>query len=112
VADAGRGATVRQRREVLRLKFVDSVSTREITRIGAAVPTVRAMPKRIKGDSLNWPPPEEVGVRIFHITSNATLSCMAKMSVSCFVKLRNQHFYTTLRVGLMFPPDNSVRMTF
>src|SRR5215831_8112387 len=52
--------TMRQVREVLRLKFVGGVPTREIARrIGVAASTVRATLKRFEAAGLSWPLPEE-----------------------------------------------------
>ena len=46
-------------REVLRLKFVGGVPTREIARrIGVAASTVRATIKRFQAASLDWPLPD------------------------------------------------------
>jgi transposase-like protein len=48
-------------REVLRLKFVGGVPTREIARrIGVAASTVRATLKRFQAAGLSWPLPAEV----------------------------------------------------
>src|ERR1700681_2876858 len=53
--------TMRQVREVLRLRFVGGVSTREIARrIGVAASTVRATVKRFQAAGLSWPLPEEL----------------------------------------------------
>jgi transposase len=53
--------TMREVREVLRLKFVGGVPTREIARrIGVAASTVRAMLRRFDAAGLNWPLPEEM----------------------------------------------------
>ena len=53
--------TMRQVREVLRLKFVGGVSTREIARrIGVAASTVRVTMKRFQAAGLSWPLPEEM----------------------------------------------------
>ncbi len=53
--------TMRQVREVLRLKFVGGVPTREIARrIGVAASTVRATLERFRAAGLNWPLPEEM----------------------------------------------------
>ena len=53
--------TMRQVREVLRLKFVGGVPIREIARrIGVAASTVRATIKRFQGAGLSWPLPEEM----------------------------------------------------
>jgi hypothetical protein len=50
---------MRQVREVLRLKFVGGVPTREIARrIGVAASTVRA--RQSDGSSLSWPLPEKL----------------------------------------------------
>jgi transposase len=52
---------MRQVREVLRLKFVGGVSTREIARrIGVAASTVRGTLKRFAAAGLSWPLPEEM----------------------------------------------------
>ena len=51
--------TMRQVREVLRLKFVGGVPTREIARrIGLAPSTVRTTIKRFEAASLSWPLPD------------------------------------------------------
>ena len=51
--------TMREVREVLRLKFVGGVPTREIARrIGVAASTVRATLKRFEATGLSWPLPE------------------------------------------------------
>src|SRR6476659_1400000 len=53
--------TMRQVREVLRLKFVGGVSTREIARrIGVAPSTVRETINRFQVAGLIWPLPEDV----------------------------------------------------
>ena len=53
--------TMRHVREVLRLKFVGGVPTREIARrLGVAASTVRATLKRFAAAGLNWPLPEEL----------------------------------------------------
>jgi transposase len=53
--------TMRQVREVLRLKFVGGVPTREIARrVGVAASTVRTTIKRFQGAGLTWPLPEEM----------------------------------------------------
>jgi transposase len=53
--------TMRQVREVLRLKFVGGVTTREIARrVGVAASTVRATIERFQAAGLNWPLPEEM----------------------------------------------------
>jgi transposase len=53
--------TMRQVREVLRLKFVGGVSTREIARrMGMAPSTVRETLKRFRAAGLDWPPPDEM----------------------------------------------------
>src|SRR6516162_130932 len=53
--------TMRQVREVLRLKFVGGVPIREIARrIGVAASTVRVTLKRFQTTSLSWPLPEEL----------------------------------------------------
>jgi transposase len=52
---------MRQVREVLRLKFVGGLSTREIARrIGVAASTVRETLKRFAAAGLSWPLPEEM----------------------------------------------------
>jgi transposase-like protein len=52
---------MRQVREVLRLRIVGGVSTREIARrIGVAASTVRATVKRFQAAGLSWPLPEEL----------------------------------------------------
>ena len=52
---------MRQVREVLRLKFVGGVPTREIARrLGVAPSTVRAMLKRFTAASLIWPLPDDM----------------------------------------------------
>ena len=52
---------MRQVREVLRLKFVGGVSTREIARrIGVAPSTVRETLKRLRAAGLDWPLPDEM----------------------------------------------------
>jgi hypothetical protein len=52
---------MRQVREVLRLKFVGGVPTREIARrIGVAASTVRTTIRRFQAAGLSWPPPEEL----------------------------------------------------
>jgi transposase len=52
---------MRHVREVLRLKFVGGVPTREIARrIGVAASTVRATLKRFEAAGLSWPLPEEM----------------------------------------------------
>jgi transposase len=52
---------MREVREVLRLKFVGGVPTREIARrLGVAASTVRATLKRFAGADLSWPLPEEM----------------------------------------------------
>ena len=49
-------ATMRQVREVLRLKFVGGVPTGEIARrVGVAASTVRATLKRFQAAGLSWP---------------------------------------------------------
>ena len=59
--DASREKAMRHVREVLRLKFVGGVPTREIARrIGVAASTVRATIKRFQAAGLSWPPPEEL----------------------------------------------------
>ena len=53
--------TMRQVREVLRLKFVGGVPIREIARrIGVAASTVRTTIKRFHTAGLSWPLPEEM----------------------------------------------------
>jgi DNA-directed RNA polymerase specialized sigma24 family protein len=53
---AAERTTMRQVREVLRLKFVGGVPTREIApRIGVAASTVRATLERFRAAGLNWP---------------------------------------------------------
>src|SRR5438094_704231 len=53
--------TMRQVREVLRLKFVGGVPIREIARrIGVAAATVRVTLKRFQTAELSWPLPEEL----------------------------------------------------
>ena len=53
--------TMRQVREVLRLKFVGGVPIREIARrIGVAASTVRATINRFQAAGLSWPLPEEL----------------------------------------------------
>src|ERR1700741_3428758 len=53
--------TMRHVREVLRLKFVGGVPTREIARrMGVAASTVRATVKRFQAAGLSWPLPEEL----------------------------------------------------
>ena len=52
---------MRRVREVLRLKFVGGVPTREIARrIGVAASTVRATISRFQAAGLSWPLPEEL----------------------------------------------------
>jgi transposase len=52
---------MRQVREVLRLKFVGGVPTREIARrIGVAASTVRTTIRRFQAAGLSWPLPEEL----------------------------------------------------
>src|SRR5215468_5183659 len=52
---------MRHVREVLRLKFVGSVPTREIARrIGVAASTVRATLERFRASGLSWPLPDEM----------------------------------------------------
>src|SRR5512147_1572008 len=54
-------ATMRHVREVLRLKFVGGVPTREIARrIGVAASTVRATIKRFQAAGLSWPVAEDM----------------------------------------------------
>ena len=51
--------SMRQVREVVRLKFVGGVSTREIARrIGVAPSTVRETIRRFQAAGLSWPLPE------------------------------------------------------
>src|SRR5439155_8290639 len=53
--------TMRQVREVLRLKLVGGVPTREIARrIGVAPSTVRTTIRRFQAAELSWPPPDEM----------------------------------------------------
>jgi transposase len=53
--------TMRQVREVLRLKFVGGVPTREIARrIGVAPSTVRTTIRRFQAAGLSWPLPDEM----------------------------------------------------
>jgi transposase-like protein len=53
--------TMRQVREVLRLKFVGGVPTREIARrIGVAASTVRTTISRFQAAGLSWPLPDEL----------------------------------------------------
>jgi transposase-like protein len=53
--------TMRQVREVLRLKFVGGVPTREIARrIGVAPSTVHTTIRRLQAAGLSWPLPEEL----------------------------------------------------
>jgi len=53
--------TMRHVREVLRLKFVGGVPTREIARrIGVAASTVRTTLERFHASGLSWPLPEEM----------------------------------------------------
>jgi len=53
--------TMRQVRELLRLKFVGGVPTREIARrIGVAPSTVRAIIRRFQAAGLSWPLPDEL----------------------------------------------------
>jgi transposase len=53
--------TMRQMREVLRLKFVGGVPTREIARrIGIAPSTVRTTIRRFQAAGLNWPVADEI----------------------------------------------------
>jgi transposase-like protein len=52
---------MRQVREVVRLKFVGGVSTREIARrIGVAPSTVRETIRRFQAAGLSWPLPEDL----------------------------------------------------
>ena len=53
--------TMRQVREVLRLKFVGGVPIRKIARrIGVAASTVRTTVRRFQAAALSWPLPEEL----------------------------------------------------
>ena len=53
--------TMRQLREILRLKFVGDVPLREIARrVGVAASTVRATVKRFEVAGLSWPLPDEM----------------------------------------------------
>src|SRR5919197_4945677 len=53
--------TMRHVREVLRLKFVGGVPTREIARrIGVAPSTVRTTIRRFQAAALSWPLPDEM----------------------------------------------------
>ena len=53
--------TMRQVREVLRLKFVGGVPIREIARrVGVAASTVRTTIRRFEAAGLSWPLPEEM----------------------------------------------------
>jgi DNA-binding transcriptional regulator LsrR (DeoR family) len=53
--------TMRQVREVLRLKFVGSLSNHEIARrLGVAPSTVRATLKRLRAAGLSWPLPDDM----------------------------------------------------
>jgi transposase len=53
--------TMRQVREILRLKFVGGVPTREIARrIGVAASTVRETLRRFRAAGLSWPLPDEL----------------------------------------------------
>ena len=53
--------TMRHVREVLRLKFVGGVPTREIARrIGVAPSTVRTTIRRFQAAGLSWPLPDEM----------------------------------------------------
>jgi transposase len=53
--------TMRHVREVLRLKFVGGVPTREIARrIGVAASTARTTIRRFQAAGLSWPLPEEL----------------------------------------------------
>ncbi len=53
--------SMRQVREVVRLKVVGGVSTREIARrIGVAPSTVRETIRRLQAAGLSWPLPEEL----------------------------------------------------
>jgi hypothetical protein len=57
---------MRHVREVLRLKFVGGVPTREIAhRIGVAASTVRATIKRFQAAGLSWPLPAALEARLF-----------------------------------------------
>jgi transposase len=52
---------MRQVREVLRLKFVGSLSNHEIARrLGVAPSTVRSTLKRLQAAGLSWPPPDDM----------------------------------------------------
>jgi transposase len=52
---------MRQVREILRLKLVGGLATREVARrVGVAASTVRATIKRFQASGLSWPLPEEV----------------------------------------------------
>ena len=52
---------MREVREVLRLKFVGGVPTREIARrLGVAASTIRATLKRFEATGLSWPLPDEM----------------------------------------------------
>jgi len=53
--------TMRQVREILRLKLVGGLATREVgRRVGVAASTVRATVKRFQASGLSWPLPEEL----------------------------------------------------
>lgn len=53
--------TMRQVREILRLKLVGGLATREVgRRVGVAASTVRATVKRFQACGLSWPLPEEL----------------------------------------------------
>lgn len=53
--------TMRQVREILRLKLVGGLATREVgRRVGVAASTVRATVKRFQACGLGWPLPEEL----------------------------------------------------
>ena len=53
--------TMRQVREVLRLKFVGDLSNHEIARrVGVAPSTVRATLKRLRAAGLSWPLPDDM----------------------------------------------------
>ncbi|HZD89137.1 MAG TPA: IS21 family transposase, partial [Pseudolabrys sp.] len=52
---------MRQVREILRLKLVGGLATREIARrVGVAASTVRSTVKRYQASGLNWPLPDEL----------------------------------------------------
>jgi transposase len=53
--------TMRQVRDILRLKYVGDVPIREIARrVGVAASTVRATVKRFEVTGLTWPLPDEM----------------------------------------------------